>query len=147
MRGWIRQRKYTRLKPDSEVNDCKSPVFLTTSPDGLKRLSGNADSCTVGTGESAMKVELNSPSATLLPAGRSVKQVSTGSTTATQGAAQDRTTFHSDSLSVTSLTSQAMSSPEIRQDKVDTLSQSVNNGTYQLDATRIAGAIVDSKSE
>jgi flagellar biosynthesis anti-sigma factor FlgM len=94
-----------------------------------------------------MKVELNSLSATTLPTERSVKQASTGSTTAAQSAAQDRTTFHSDSLSVESLTSQAMSSPEIRQDKVDTLSQSVNSGTYQLDATKIAGAILGSNGE
>lgn len=94
-----------------------------------------------------MKVELNSQSATLLPTGRSVKQVSTSSTTATQSAAQDRTTFHSDSLSVKSLTSQAMSFPEVRQDKVDALSQSVNSGAYQLDTTKIAGAIIDSTGE
>jgi flagellar biosynthesis anti-sigma factor FlgM len=94
-----------------------------------------------------MKVELNSPSASLLPADRGVKPVSTSDTTATQSAAQDRTTFHSDSLSVQSLTSRALNSPEIRQDKVDTLSQSVNSGAYQLDATKIAGAIIDSKGE
>jgi anti-sigma28 factor (negative regulator of flagellin synthesis) len=40
-----------------------------------------------------------------------------------------------------------MSSPEVRQDKVDTLSQSVNSGTYQLDATKIAGAILGSNGE
>jgi flagellar biosynthesis anti-sigma factor FlgM len=94
-----------------------------------------------------MKVDLNIPSATLLPAERSVKQVSAGSTTATQSAAQDRTTFHSDSFSVKSLTSQALNSPEIRQDKVDALSQSVKSGAYQLDATKIAGSIIDSKGE
>ncbi len=94
-----------------------------------------------------MKVELNSPSASLLPAERSVKQASTSDTTAAQSAAQDRTTFHSDSLSVKSLTSQALNSPEIRQDKVDTLSQSVNSGAYQLDATKIADAMIASNGE
>jgi flagellar biosynthesis anti-sigma factor FlgM len=79
-----------------------------------------------------------------------VKQVSTSDTAATQGATgatQDRTTFHSDSLSVQSLTSQALSSPEIRQGKVETLSQSVNSGSYQIDANGIAGAIIDSNGE
>jgi flagellar biosynthesis anti-sigma factor FlgM len=94
-----------------------------------------------------MKVELNSPSASLLQAERSAKQVSTSGTAATQDATLDRTTFHSDSLSVQSLTGQAMNSPEIRQDKVDALSQSVNSGSYQLDATKIAGAMIDSKGE
>jgi anti-sigma28 factor (negative regulator of flagellin synthesis) len=45
------------------------------------------------------------------------------------------------------LTSQALNTPEIRQDKVDTLSQSVNSGAYQLDATAIAGAMIDSNDE
>jgi flagellar biosynthesis anti-sigma factor FlgM len=94
-----------------------------------------------------MKIELNSPAANQLPVDRSVKQVSTSSTTATQSAAQDRTTFHSDNFSVKSLTSQALTSPEIRQDKVDALSQSVNSGTYKLDATKIASAMIDSKGE
>jgi flagellar biosynthesis anti-sigma factor FlgM len=79
-----------------------------------------------------------------------VKQVSTSDTAATQSATrttQDRTTFHSDSLSVQSLTSQALNSPEIRQDKVDTLSQSVSSGTYPLDSTEIAGAIIDSNGK
>jgi anti-sigma28 factor (negative regulator of flagellin synthesis) len=40
-----------------------------------------------------------------------------------------------------------MSSPEIRQDKVDALSQSVNSGAYQLDATKIASAIIESTGE
>jgi len=44
------------------------------------------------------------------------------------------------------LTSQAMNSPEVRQDKVDALRQSVNSGEYQIDPTKIAGAIVDSNS-
>lgn len=94
-----------------------------------------------------MKVELNSPSATLLPTGQGVKQASASGATATQGAAQDRTTFHSEGFSVESLTSQAMNSPEIRQGKVDALSQSVSNGSYQIDATKIAGAILSSTGE
>ena len=45
------------------------------------------------------------------------------------------------------LTTQAMKSPEIRQDKVDALSQSVKSGEYQLDATKIAGSIVESEGK
>jgi flagellar biosynthesis anti-sigma factor FlgM len=97
-----------------------------------------------------MQIELNNSLASLLRTDQSVKQVSTSDTAATQGAAratQDRTTFHSDSLSVQSLTSQALSSPEVRQDKVAALSQSVNSGSYKLDANGIAGAIIDSNGE
>jgi negative regulator of flagellin synthesis FlgM len=94
-----------------------------------------------------MKIETNSPSASLLPADRSTKQISTTSTAVAQGASQDRTTLHTDSQSVKSLTSQAMSSPEVRQDKVDELRQSVNSGAYQIDATKIAGAIASSNGD
>jgi flagellar biosynthesis anti-sigma factor FlgM len=97
-----------------------------------------------------MQIELNNSLASLLRTDQSVKQVSTSDTAATQAAAsatQDRTTLHSDSQSVQSLTRQALSSPEIRQDKVDALSQSVKSGSYQLDATGIAGAIIESNGK
>jgi flagellar biosynthesis anti-sigma factor FlgM len=45
------------------------------------------------------------------------------------------------------LTTQALSSPEVRQDKVDTLRQSVSSGTYALDATKTADAIVQSNGK
>jgi anti-sigma28 factor (negative regulator of flagellin synthesis) len=45
------------------------------------------------------------------------------------------------------LTSQALSSPEVRHDKVDALSHSVSSGSYKLDANGIAGAIIDSNGE
>jgi flagellar biosynthesis anti-sigma factor FlgM len=116
----------------------------------LKCLLENADSCNVETGERDMKIDLNNSLANLLPPDQGVKQVSTSDTAATRGAAratQDRTTFHSDNMSVQSLTSQALDTPEIRQDKVNTLSQSVSSGTYQIDATAIAGAMIDNKGE
>jgi flagellar biosynthesis anti-sigma factor FlgM len=97
-----------------------------------------------------MKIDLNSSLVNLLHPDKSAKPVSTSDTAATQSATratQDRTTFHSDDLSVQSLTSQALNTPEIRQDKVDTLSQSVSSGAYQLDATAIAGAMIDSNDE
>jgi flagellar biosynthesis anti-sigma factor FlgM len=90
-----------------------------------------------------MKIEVNSPTAIPLPASPAAKQVSNGGVTAAQSASADRTTFHTDSLSVQSLTSQAMSAPEVRQDKVDALRQSVSSGEYQPDATKTASAIVD----
>jgi flagellar biosynthesis anti-sigma factor FlgM len=62
-------------------------------------------------------------------------------TQGTQSATEDWTSFHSDSTSVQSLTSQALSSPEIRQGAVDALRQSVNEGQYQVDATKVAAAI------
>jgi len=99
-----------------------------------------------------MKIEVNGPALSQLPPDGTAKQVSNGSLASTQGATQDWTTFSSDSssvqsLSVQSLTSQAMNYPEVRQDKVDALSQSISTGAYQVDPTQIAGAIVASEGE
>jgi flagellar biosynthesis anti-sigma factor FlgM len=97
-----------------------------------------------------MQIELNNSLASLLRTDQSVRQVSTSGTAAAQGttlATQDRTTLHSDTVSIQSLTSKVLSSPEIRQDKVDALSQSVSNGSYKLDATATADAIIHSNGE
>ena len=56
---------------------------------------------------------------------------------------EDRTTFKSDSASVSSLVSQAMNSPEIRQDRVDQLKQAISGGQYKLDPRAIADAMID----
>jgi flagellar biosynthesis anti-sigma factor FlgM len=58
-------------------------------------------------------------------------------------ASGDRTTLTSGSGSVSALVSEAMSSPEVRQSKVQSLQQQVSNGTYQLDPDKIAGAMID----
>jgi flagellar biosynthesis anti-sigma factor FlgM len=113
----------------------------------LKTLSGNADSSDVETGEVAMKIEGFSPVDAQLPVDTVAARVASSEQVSTQGAAQDWTSFHSDSNSVRSLTSQALSSPEVRQGTVDALRQSVNNGQYQVNAAKVAAAISDSGSE
>jgi flagellar biosynthesis anti-sigma factor FlgM len=89
-----------------------------------------------------MKVDLNSLTASQIALDRGTKQVSSGSP-GTQAATEDRISFHSDSLSVQSLTSQAMNTPSIRQDKVDALSQSVTSGTYKPEASKTADAMIE----
>lgn len=56
---------------------------------------------------------------------------------------QDRATLSSDSAPASSLASIALNSPEIRQSKVDTLAQSIQNGEYDLDPVKIASAMID----
>jgi flagellar biosynthesis anti-sigma factor FlgM len=46
-------------------------------------------------------------------------------------------------VSVNSLVSAALTSPEIRQDKVDSLRLSVSSGQYELDPAKIAASMVD----
>lgn len=55
----------------------------------------------------------------------------------------DRTTLTSGSAAISSLVSQAMSTPAIRQDKVQSLQQAIANGQYSIDPHQIAGAMID----
>lgn len=59
------------------------------------------------------------------------------------GGSEDRTTLTSTPDSVKSLVSTAMASPEIRQDKVDTLKQAINSGQYEFDPAKIAKSMID----
>lgn len=60
-----------------------------------------------------------------------------------QADAGDRTTLSSDSTSVDSLVSQALSFPEVRQSTVDSLRLSVTSGQYELDPAKIASSMLD----
>ena len=55
---------------------------------------------------------------------------------------EDKTSLSSDTLSVSSLTTQAMESPSVRQNRVEALRQQVQNGEYNLDSNKIAQAIL-----
>jgi negative regulator of flagellin synthesis FlgM len=59
---------------------------------------------------------------------------------------EDRATLTSDSTSVGSLVSTALNSPQVRQDKVDSLRQAVSSGQYQLDPQKIAASMVDEQA-
>ncbi len=50
--------------------------------------------------------------------------------------------FPEDTVSITSLTSKAMQTPVVREDQVESLRQSVMNGTYELNPRAIAAAMV-----
>lgn len=54
----------------------------------------------------------------------------------------DYTTVAQDSVTLSSLATQALSQPEVRQSLVDSLRQSVSNGEYILDPGGIADAIL-----
>jgi len=92
-----------------------------------------------------MKIEGISPAAAQSPGDSVAARVSSEAQAGTKGAAQDWTSF-SDSNSVRSLTSQALSSPEVRQGTVDALRQSVNSGQYKVDSAKIADAISKSSA-
>jgi negative regulator of flagellin synthesis FlgM len=54
----------------------------------------------------------------------------------------DTATLSTDSATVGSLTSQALASPEIRQDKVGALRQAIQSGSYKVDADSVANAMI-----
>jgi len=69
-------------------------------------------------------------------------QTTTPATTTTTDV--DRTTFHSGPANVRALVSTALASPEIRQDKVDSVRQSIQDGSYKFDAGKVADAMISS---
>jgi negative regulator of flagellin synthesis FlgM len=58
----------------------------------------------------------------------------------------DRTTLTSTQQSLNALVSTAMSSPEVRQDRVDSLKQAISDGTYELDPEQIASSMIDEQA-
>ena len=91
-----------------------------------------------------MKIDGISPVEAQLPIGSAAARVPSSGQASTQTVVKDWTSFHSDSNSVLSLTSQALSSPAVRQGTVDNLRESVSSGQYVLDAGKIADAISNS---
>jgi flagellar biosynthesis anti-sigma factor FlgM len=55
---------------------------------------------------------------------------------------EESESFPEDTVTISSLTNQALQMPEVRQDMVDSLSQSVSSGQYRLDPSMIAAALV-----
>lgn len=67
----------------------------------------------------------------------------TGQAEGAQTGGEDRATFSSGSSSVDHLVNNALQSPEVRQDKVESLRQAVSSGQYKLDPSAIAKSMVD----
>jgi flagellar biosynthesis anti-sigma factor FlgM len=75
-------------------------------------------------------------------ADRSARASSEADEPAAASLAVDRAQFSYDQTSIRSLAAQALAAPEIRQIKVSSLAQSVGNGSYTVDAGKVAGALV-----
>ena len=91
-----------------------------------------------------MRVDLSNSSAGELSSELSTQQVSAqNAAQAGNAATEDHATLTSDSASLNSLVSAALASPEVRQDKVDSLRLSVSSGQYELDPAKIAASMVD----
>jgi negative regulator of flagellin synthesis FlgM len=91
-----------------------------------------------------MRIDLFNSQASQLGIQQDPKQVKADSVSTNETAeGGDRTTLTSGSGSIGALVTQAMSSPQIRHDKVASLQQAVSSGQYKLDPAEIAGAMID----
>ena len=95
-----------------------------------------------------MRIELNNTAANQIANESTPKQVSGAKHGHDAGQVQveDTATLSTDSVSIRSLTTQAMQTPEIRPDKVDALQQAISSGNYKLDPMQIAGSILSEKA-
>jgi len=94
-----------------------------------------------------MRIDLYNSAASELSSGQASQKVSAENAAKSgQPQGEDRTTLTSDAASVGSLVSTALSSPEVRQDKVDSLRQAVNSGQYDLNPGKIAASIIDDQA-
>lgn len=98
-----------------------------------------------------MKVDLNGADGSNLSEIRSPKTgqgmaPAASATDLGQPAVEDRTTLTTDAATVQALTAKAMTSSEVRDDKVQALQQAIANGEYKIDPEKIAeGMIRDSE--
>jgi negative regulator of flagellin synthesis FlgM len=98
-----------------------------------------------------MRIDLSNSAASQLPSDLSSQQVGTQAAAASSAKSQgisedDRTTLTADTTSLASLVSTALSSPEVRQGRVDNLRQAISNGEYQIDPSSVAAAMVGESS-
>jgi len=85
---------------------------------------------------------LSGPVASQIASEKDSKKVSGESRVTNLNVSQDRTTLSSDTVAVSSLVSKAMETSPIRQDKVESLRQSVEQGQYKIEPDKIAEAML-----
>ena len=88
-----------------------------------------------------MRIDLNNISLQGLE--RDDKTRKAGSKAPSTPNVEDKTSLSVDTLSISSLEARAMSVPQIRQDKVEALRQSIQNGEYKVEPEKIAQAILN----
>jgi flagellar biosynthesis anti-sigma factor FlgM len=89
-----------------------------------------------------MRIGLNTTDPQLASADQAKKSSTTALGQSDAPAASDKTALSEDNVSLSSLATQALNQPEVRQSQVDSLRQSIASGEYQLDPSAIADAIL-----
>jgi negative regulator of flagellin synthesis FlgM len=94
-----------------------------------------------------MRIDLSNTAASQISNEQNSQQVSIQKAAKSgQSDVEDRATLTSDSISIGSLVSTALNSPEVRQDKVDSLQQAISSGQYEVDPNKVAASIVDEQA-
>lgn len=88
-----------------------------------------------------MRIDLNNISLQALE--REDKARKAGSKAPGTSNVEDKTSLSVDTLSVNSLEAQALASPPVRQNRVDALRQSIQNGDYRVEPDKIAQSILE----
>lgn len=91
-----------------------------------------------------MRIDLGASASVQQTGESSSKKVSTTNGGEDVFSTKDRTTLSSDKNQIRALTAQALSSPEVRQDKVAALRQAVQSGKYDVSPAKIADSMLDS---
>jgi len=88
-----------------------------------------------------MRIGLNPPD----PQRVSTEQTSTSSAAVRRAGnvpGEDADTFSSDTVTLSALANRALQMPEVRQERVASLQQSIASGQYEVDAQSIAAAML-----
>jgi negative regulator of flagellin synthesis FlgM len=88
-----------------------------------------------------LKIDLNNSTPDPIITSRGNDNSST-STNQVRSTGEDTASLSFDRASVGSLVSQAMSSTEVRQDKVDALRQAISSGQYKVEPDQVADAML-----
>src|SRR5580698_9568430 len=98
-----------------------------------------------------MKINLNSSNPDPIVTPQSNQSIASPTdqvqTNQVQNGAEDKTTLAFDHANISALVSQAVGSPEVRQDKVDALRQAISSGEYKVDPGQVAGAMLPESFE
>lgn len=90
-----------------------------------------------------MRIDLGASASVQQTGESNSKKVSTANVGDDAFVTEDRTTLSSDKNQIKTLTAQALSSPEVRQDKVAALRQAVQSGQYKVSPGKIADSMLD----
>jgi len=89
-----------------------------------------------------MKIDSNHSTSDPIVTSQTKNQGSSASTNQTHSAGEDTASLSFDRASVSSLVTQAMASPEVRQAKVAALRQAISSGQFKIEPDKIAEAML-----